>query len=85
MRKWMWLAALILAAAALILTGLAVARGAWGLIGAMSPQAGEPDPMFAEPPERVTRPPEPSENAASAVDGDNSTNWTYRTLTPLEP
>jgi hypothetical protein len=41
--------------------------------------------MFAEPAERVTRPPE-DDDARPVVSGDEdpSQNWVYETLTPVE-
>lgn len=46
----------------------------------------EPDPMFAEPEVRVTRPPEDDGDGAPVVsaDEDPSRDWVYETLTPVE-
>ncbi len=86
-RGWFGLAALIL-----VIVGLAVLLVSMvGMIGDLMnggpKDAGERDPMFAEAPETVTRPP-------SLMDGDGpiaentddpSQNWHYETLTPLTP
>ena len=81
-----WIAAL-LALAALVLIAFMMVRGATG-IARLSADGGEsePDPMFAEPAERVTRPPELSGEGAPVISGDEdpSRNWVYETLTPVE-
>jgi len=79
------IAALILLAA-LLAIAYALLRGVTGVARVTSPQgSGEPDPMFAEPAERVTRPPE-DDDARPVVSGDEdpSQNWVYETLTPVE-
>ncbi len=50
---------------------------------AADPASG-PDPMFAEPAEQVTRPPQPEETPVVSADEDPSQNWVYETLTPVE-
>jgi len=81
-----WIAVLILLVLLLVIA-YALLRGVTGVVRVTSNQgAGEPDPMFAEPAERVTRPPEVSEEEAPVVSGDEdpSQNWVYETLTPVE-
>lgn len=76
-----------MALAVLLLAALALLRGVTGAARmAMRPGASEPDPMFAEPAERVTRPPDALEDEAPVVSGDDdpSRNWVYETLTPVE-
>lgn len=88
MRRWLTLAAALIAAAILAFTALALARGLAGFLSAASPEAaGEPDPMFQEPAAQVTRPPSLSgeDEDMPAARGDASVNWAYQTLTPLEP
>lgn len=86
MRKWIAVAAVIVAAVALALLAFALARGLAGVVGAVTSGSDAPDPMFSEPPVVVTRPPEPEpEPTADAPFEDRSGSWTYRTLTPIEP
>lgn len=97
MRRWIALAALLVAAAALILLGVAMTRGIVGWlrdastetveVSEASDDAGAQDPMFEVPAERVTRPPELREETERTrpMDDDPSRHWTYQTLTPLEP
>ena len=87
MRARVRLIAAAIALLILALTALALLRGLPGLARrTASTRASEPDPMFAEPAERVTRPPEVSEEEAPVVSGDEdpSQNWVYETLTPVE-
>ena len=76
-----------MALAILLLVAYALFRGVMGLAGLPAMYGpSEPDPMFAEPAEQFTRPPELLEDEASAVSGDDdpSLNWVYETLTPVE-
>lgn len=87
MRTKAGLIAALVALAILLLIALALLRSVPGVArlsgGRIAP---EPDPMFAEPAEVVTRPPEPSEDARPVVSGDDdpSKDWVYETLTPVE-
>lgn len=86
MRGAIRLIAALIVLAALVVIAFALLRE---LSGAVRVNAGggsgEPDPMFAEPAERVTRPPEgPEEAPVVSADEDPSKNWVYETLTPVE-
>lgn len=86
-RGWLGLAVAILA----IVGMLALIVSMLGLIGDFvngRPRgAGERDPMFAEAPETITRPPSLMGEDGSAADEaeDRSQSWHYETLTPLTP
>ena len=77
----------VLAVIALALVAALILRGVMG-VARLSADGGsaEPDPMFAEPAEVVTRPPDVREDGQPAVsaDEDPSENWVYETLTPVE-
>ena len=87
MRKTLGLIAAIAAVVILAVVAVALFRG---VLGAARLSTGvvstEPDPMFAEPAEQVTRPPDAAEGEAPVVsaDEDPSQNWVYETLTPVE-
>lgn len=85
MRAALRLAAALLALAVLLLAAYALLRGVTGAVRvAAAGDAPEPDPMFAEPAERATRPPEGEEAPVVSGDEDPSQNWVYETLTPVE-
>lgn len=87
MRAAFRLIAAVVALAVLLLAAFALLRGVTGVARLSANQGtGEPDPMFAEPVERVTRPPEADADEAPVVSGDEdpSQNWVYETLTPVE-
>ena len=77
----------VIAVAALALIAAALLRGVMGLAKLSVDDAPtDPDPMFAEPAEVVTRPPDACEGERPVVssDEDPSENWVYETLTPVE-
>lgn len=85
-RLWVLLIAGLIA---LLVLALLVAALGRAVVGALNPafgNAGEPDPMFAEPAETVTRPPalagEEDESDGERPD-DPSRYWHYETITPL--
>ena len=85
MRARVRLIAAAIALLILALVVLALLRGLPGLARrTASTRASEPDPMFAEPAEQVTRPPQPEETPVVSLDEDPSQNWVYETLTPVE-
>lgn len=85
MRARVRLIAAAIALLILALVALALLRGLPGLARrTASTRASEPDPMFAEPAEQVTRPPQPEETPVVSSDEDPSQNWVYETLTPVE-
>ena len=85
MRAWARLIAAVIALLILALAALALFRGLPGLARrTVTGSASEPDPMFAEPAEQVTRPPQPEETPVVSADEDPSQNWVYETLTPVE-
>ena len=85
MRARVRLIAAAIALLILALTALALLRGLPGLARrTASTRASEPDPMFAEPAEQVTRPPQPEETPVVSAEEDPSQNWVYETLTPVE-
>lgn len=87
MRGGFKLIAAIAAAALLLIVAIVLLRGVMGLARLSSvDEAPEPDPMFAEPAEQVTRPPEPEGDEKPVVtEGDDpSLNWVYEELTPVE-
>ncbi|MGX8705196.1 MAG: hypothetical protein ACSW8J_01330 [bacterium] len=82
-----WLALIVLA---LLLAGAAMLVAAIpgmirGFMNGSPSNVSADDPMFAEPPEIVTRPPSLSGEESIFTDGadDPSRNWRYETLTPL--
>ena len=86
MRRALGLIAAIVALAVLAVVAVALLRG---VLGAARLSTGvtsaEPDPMFAEPAERVTRPPQDEEAPpVVSADEDPSRDWVYETLTPVE-
>lgn len=79
-----------LAAAILVIVGMVILLSSMvGMIGDFLRGGlrgeGERDPMFAEAPETVTRPPSlAGEDGPAPEDTDDpSRNWHYETLTPL--
>lgn len=58
MKKWIKWVLLLLVLAALVWLALNLSNGLLSLIGGADVNASEPDPMFAEEMETVTRPPE---------------------------
>lgn len=58
MRKWVLLVAALLAIALMLWIGYSLCGGIVRVLGGMNLSAGEPDPMFAEEAEMVTRPPD---------------------------
>lgn len=87
MRGRLGLIAAIAALAILLLAAFVLLRGVVGAARTTVAQgASEPDPMFAEPAEQVTRPPEVTGEGAPVVsaDEDPSRDWVYETLTPVE-
>jgi hypothetical protein len=87
MKRRAILALTILAILALLLILLSMGRGVLMLLNASTFNAGGgSDPMFAEPVELFTRPPETDEQETAVVSGDEdpSRNWHYETLTPVE-
>ena len=87
MRRRFGLILAVVAVMALALIAGLLLRGVMGM-ARLSVDSGssEPDPMFAEPAELVTRPPDGFEGEAPVVsaDEDPSQNWVYETLTPVE-
>lgn len=86
MRRALGLIATIVALAILAVVAVALLRG---VLGAARLSTGvtsaEPDPMFAEPAERVTRPPQDEDMPpVVSADEDPSRDWVYETLTPVE-
>lgn len=55
---WIRAAAALLALALLLWLGWSLVNGVLGALGGAQTQLSEPDPMFAEEAERITRPPE---------------------------
>lgn len=87
MRGGFRLIAAIIAVALLLIVAIALLHGVMGLAKLSTVDAApEPDPMFAEPAEQVTRPPESDEDEKPVVtEGDDpSLNWVYEELTPVE-
>jgi len=87
MRKWTIFLAVVLALLMLFIGAVGLHRLMIAAMNAASgSDAGEADPMFAPPPERVTRPPELTLRGTETPAGeDPSMNWHYETLTPLNP
>lgn len=84
MRKWIGLAAAILCVAVLALVAIGMGRGVLAILTA-SGSGGEADPMFAPPPETVTRPPELLQDYGEAAGArDMSDTWVYENLTPVD-
>ena len=87
MRRRLGLILLAIIVVLLALAAVVLLRGVVGM-ARLSADGGsaEPDPMFAEPAEIVTRPPDAGEGGAPVVssDEDPSENWVYETLTPVE-
>lgn len=87
MRIGLKLFAALAALAVLLLVAFALIRGLTGVVKTATVQdSAARDPMFAEPAEMVTRPPERSEGEAPVVSSgdDPSRDWVYETLTPVE-
>ncbi|MBQ6374774.1 MAG: hypothetical protein IJJ45_09860 [Clostridia bacterium] len=87
MRSRLGLIAAVLGLLILIAIALFLMRGVTGLVKLYGhDESPQPDPMFAEPAEVVTRPPEPDADGVPVVSGDDdpSRNWVYETLTPVE-
>ena len=86
MRGAIRLIAAFIVLAALAVIAVVLLRGLTGAVRlSAGGDTGEPDPMFAEPAERVTRPPEaPEETPVVAADEDPSEKWVYETLIPVE-
>lgn len=58
MRKWVGAVIAALLIAALATVGFIMLRGVTDVVRGADFGGGEPDPMFSQPPESVTRPPE---------------------------
>lgn len=56
--KWVRVVAALLALALLAWLGYALVNGVLRVLGGAQTELGEPDPMFAEEAEKITRPPE---------------------------
>ena len=87
MRRWIGLATALVAVLALIFLVTSLGRVILGALNAGSVDAGAgADPMFAEPAEQVTRPPElaGSDADAGASVEDRSDSWVYEELTPVD-
>ena len=86
MRRRVGLILAVLAVIALALVAALILRGVMG-VARLSADGGsaEPDPMFAEPAEEVTRPPEPDEGVGlSRSEADPSTQWVEENQTPVD-
>ena len=86
-RGWFGLVAAILAIVGMIVLIVSMVGMIGDFINGGVKGGGERDPMFAEAPETVTRPPFlMGEDGPVADDADDpSRNWHYETLTPLTP
>ena len=65
MRTGIRIAVVALVIALLAALGVCIVRGVTGIVANVD-MGGEPDPMFSEPPETVTRPPELDEEIPQA-------------------
>ena len=84
---WLKLTAGLVAVALLALVLFGMGRAFLGVLNAIHADGGrtEPDPMFREEPERVTRPPELDENGQPvAIAEDPSLGWVYEEQSPVE-
>ena len=85
MRRWIVLVAAVTGIVLLALLAIAMGRGMLALLGGAG-GGGEADPMFAEPAEAVTRPPEldgeTPDGAATAMDASDT--WVYEAQTPVD-
>ena len=85
MRKWLKVAVTVATLVLLVVAGIAACRlllGAVGLIG--GGDVTTRDPMFADDPERITRPPELTEGDAVEVLEDRSGSWQTEEETPVD-
>ena len=85
MRRWIGLAVALAVVLMLALVALSMGRGIFAFMNGAG-SAGEPDPMFAEPAETVTRPPLllDGEDEAPAAAVDRSADWVYAEMTPID-
>jgi len=85
MRLWMKVVAGLIVIVLLVIAALGVGRFMLGFLKMSgTSDFGDPDPMFASEPERVTTPPDlfPEENGR--VFEDNSANWDVSVRTPVD-
>lgn len=86
MKKWLGLAAVLVVIAVLALLAVSMGRGLLAFLNGAD-SGGEADPMFAEPAERLTRPPELAGEAAPGAEPtpeDPSSEWVYEETSPVD-